>query len=256
MDSMRSLNRSLPKAKKPVSASHADVGQSFREAALTVTNLYKSAIAEIDKSHAEGYQEALRDLVGFLDRENLGVGDGEGWKIRQWATERVDGALHGHSNSDSDDEITEEKEEKRARSSSPVVERNSTPEEIRTSEPPHAEIVHRSDSAPPIQMEASTAENEMDLPQTVFQFSSPHAWPSNNGNDSAGPDMAGRRTFAAPRRPSRPNRNLQRAAVSNFFSLGNGAGQKRKLMPDLFNIDGVNDRRDGQGGGSKRGRMP
>jgi hypothetical protein len=214
--------------------------------------LYKSAIAELDKTRTDGYQEALEDLIGFLDRENLGVGDGEGWRIRQWAMERLDGALPGSNNSDSDEEILEEK---RARSSSPVMERNSSPEETRSSAPPHAESTHRPDSAPPVQIEDATpAETEINFPQSMFHFSSPVAYPTANSNDSAGPDLSStaRRAFATPRRSStRPSRNLQRAAASNLFSLGNGAGQKRKMM-DFFNLDGLNDRRDGPGGGSKR----
>lgn len=255
---MRSLNRSLPKTKQPSPAPQPEITQTFRAAALTVTNLYKSAIAEIDKAHGEGYQDALRDLVAFLDREKLGGADGEGWKIRQWAAERFDGTIPLQHSSDSDEEVVEEKEAKRARSSSPAMERISSPEDNRTSEPPHAESIHRSDSAPPpAHTEPTTTDMSMDLPQTVFQFSSPQTWPSNNNtNDSAGPDMSGRRAFATPRRTSRPGRNLQRTAVSNLFSLGNGAGQKRKLMQEYFNIDGINnDRRDGTGGGSKRGRM-
>lgn len=255
---MRSLNSSLPKTKQLSPLPQHDVTQSFRAAALTVTNLYKSAIAEIDKSHAEGYQEAVRDIVGFLDRENLGVRDGEGWKIRQWANERLEGAVPTQNNSsDSDDEASEDKEEKRARSSSPTMDRNSSPEEIRVHEPPQADSTHRSDSAPPpVRMETSSTEISMDPPQTVFQFSSAHPWPSNNlVNESAGPDISGRRTTASPRRAPRPGRNLQRTAASNLFSLGNGAGQKRKLMQEYFNIDSVHDRRDGPGGGSKRGRM-
>jgi hypothetical protein len=41
-------------------------------------------------------------------------------------------------------------------------------------------------------------------------------------------------------------------------SLGNGAGQKRKLVNDIFNVDFNHDRRDREGpggGGPKRGRM-
>lgn len=164
---MRSLNTSLPKTRKPTPTPQPDVHQSFRTAALTVTNLYKSALADLDKSRTEGYQEALEDLVGFLDKENLGVGDGEGWKIRQWAMERLDGALPGHSNSDSDEEILEEK---RARSSSPVMERNLSPEEVHLE--PTEDPAHRSDSAPPVHMESSTTAN-MIPPQSVFHFSSP-----------------------------------------------------------------------------------
>ncbi|KAF2020375.1 hypothetical protein BU24DRAFT_382242 [Aaosphaeria arxii CBS 175.79] len=259
MDSMRSLNRSLPKTKSLSQASQPDVTQSFRAAALTVTNLYKSAMAEIDKSHAEGYQEALKDILALMDRENLGAREGEGSRIRNWVSERVDGSLPGNSNSDSEEEIMEEKEEKRVRSSSPALERNVSPEESRASESTHADIVHRSDSAPPpLPMEATTTDPESGLPTSMFQFSSPHVWPATPASESPNMD-ASRRPLATPRRTPRTNRSMQRAAAQNIFSLGNGAGQKRRMMQDFFNIDGLNDRREGGGGGggggSKRGRM-
>jgi len=165
---MRSLNKSLPKARKPVPTPQPDLHQSFRTAALTVTNLYKSALADLDKSRSDGYQEALEDLIGFLDKENLGVGDGEGWRIRQWAMERLDGALPGPSNnSDSDDEVLDEK---RARSSSPVMDRNSSPEEAHV-EP--TDSVLRPDSPPP-PVHVETSSTLMEPPQGIFHFSSPH----------------------------------------------------------------------------------
>jgi hypothetical protein len=254
MDSMRSLNKSLPKTRKRTPTPQLDVHRSFRTAALTVTNLYKSALADLEKTRTDGYQEALEDLVGFLDKENLGVGDGEGWRIRQWAMERLDGALPAHSNSDSEEEITEEK---RARSSSPAMERDSSPEKLHPEASTMADPSCPSDSTSPPHMEASTA-NSMPQ-QNIFHFSSPQAYPVNN-DDATGPDApsVARRNFATPRRPSnRPSsRNLQRSLAQNLLSLGNGGGQKRKLMQDFFNIDSFNDRRDGPGGGgSKRGRM-
>ena len=258
---MRSLNTSLPRPGRPARASKPDLLQSFKAAAATVTNLYKAAQADLDNSKADGYQEALEDLIGFLDKQNIGVGDGEGWRIRQWAMERIQGGLPGKTDSDSEDEVVDEK---RARSSSPVLDRNASPEAVRSSEPPHAENPARSDSAPPPQqMEATLTDTDMTPPQAVFQFSSPVAYPSNNTTqDISTSDLhaASRRAFPSPRRPSnRSQRNLHRTAASNLFSLGNGAGQKRKLMQDFFNIDAFSDRRDrdgsGGGGGNKRGRM-
>lgn len=251
---MRSLNKSLPKTRR-----QPDVHQSFRTAALNVTNLYKTALADLDRARSDGYQEALDELLAFLDKENLGVGDGEGWRIRQWATERLDGALPKHMNSDSDEEYLDDK---RARSSSPIMERNLSPDETRTTEPV-VDISQRSDSAPPpVQMEATTAEADTSPLHHVFQFSAPQDYPADSTNDNAATDMsaAARRAFPTPRRPSnRPSssRNLQRSAAQNLFQLGNGAGQKRRLMQDFFNVDGFNDRRDGSsgGGGPKRGRM-
>jgi len=250
MDSMRSLNKSLPKTRR-----QPDVHQSFRTAALNVTNLYKSALADLDKARTDGYQEALDELLGFLDRENLGVGDGEGWRIRQWATERLDGALPKQSGSDSDDEYLDDK---RARSSSPIMERNLGMDDAHTLDPV-AETSQRSGSLPsPVEMEATTTEADMSSLHHVFQFSTPQEFPSISTNDNASADVsaAARRAFPTPRRPSNrsTSRNLQRSAAQNLFQLGNGAGQKRRLMNDFFNVDGFNDRRDGSSGGPKRGR--
>lgn len=246
MDSMRSLNKSLPKT---------DVHQSFRTAALQLTNLYKSAVADVDRARSDGYQEALDDLLTFLDKENLGVGDGEGWRIRQWATERFDGSRHANSDEDDENDL----DDKRARSSSPIMERNSSPEATRTSGT-HADAAQRSDSAPPVQLETSITEPEMSPLHQVFQFSAAQPYPSGVNTDNAFGDFsaAARRAFPTPRRERHPNRpsgrNLQRAATQNLFQLGQGAGQKRRMM-DSFHPDGSNDRRDGTGGGPKRGRM-
>ncbi|CAN8106223.1 unnamed protein product [Discula destructiva] len=62
----------------------------FRTAALSVTKLYKSSIDAQRKARAEGYQDCLDELLQFLDKEDLGLNDGEGWKIRAWANERLE----------------------------------------------------------------------------------------------------------------------------------------------------------------------
>jgi hypothetical protein len=252
MDSMRSLNTSLPKTRR-----QPDVHQSFRTAALNVTNLYKSALADLDRARSDGYQEALDELLGFLDRENIGVGDGEGWRIRQWATERLDGVRPKQPSSDSDEDDVYDK---RARSSSPIMEHNLIADEIHASQP--IADAHRSDSAPPppVQMETTTTEADPSSLDHVFQFSAPVSYPPANTNDTTVSEFAAaaRRAFPNPRRTSHraSPRNLQRSAAQNVLQLGNGAGQKRRLMQDFFNIDGPTDhRRDGSSGGSKRGRM-
>jgi hypothetical protein len=256
MDSMRSLNTSLPKTRRGRPAPQPDTHQSFRTAALTVTTLYKTALADMDRSRADGYQDALEDLIGFLDKENLGVGDGEGWRIRQWATERLDGEVPVQSTSDSGDE--ELADDQRARSSSPIMDRNSSPEDSRLVEAIAAPNHHRCDSAPLPTSSSPTFEADMAPLPPMFQFSSPQPYPSNNPSDNPPYDhsAAARRAFPTPRRQSQRSsaRNLQRSAAQNLFSLGSGAGQKRRIAHEFFNIDS-NDRRDGGGGGSKRGRM-
>lgn len=253
---MRSLNTSLPKTRR-----QPDVHQAFRTAALNVTNLYKSALADMDRARAEGYQEALDELLALLDRENLGVGDGEGWRIRQWATERLDGAQPRQSSSDSDDDYVEDR---RARSSSPVMQANPNADDTRTVDDHAVELAPRCDSAPPpLPMEASTTEADTSALHHVFQFAAPQTLPSGptgsttDSHTSTDLSAAARRAFSGPRRPNRSaSRNLQRSAAQNLLQLGSGAGQKRRLMSDAFNMDSFNDRRDGSsGGGPKRGRM-
>jgi hypothetical protein len=252
MDSMRSLNKSLPKTKR-----QPDVHQSFRTAALNVTNLYKSALADLDRARTDGYQEALEELLGFLEKENIGTGMGEGWRIRQWAADRLEGALPKQAGSDSEEDDIDDK---RARSSSPIMEHSVVTEDSGTRDG-LVEAAYRSDSAPPpLQMEANTPEGELSPLNHVFQFSTPQSLPShNNNNDAAVSDFAAaaRRAFPNPRRTSNRSgsRNLQRSAAQNLLQLGNGAGQKRRIMNDFFNVDGFNDRRDGSSGGPKRGRM-
>ncbi|PHH61931.1 hypothetical protein CDD81_7736 [Ophiocordyceps australis] len=58
----------------------------FKAAALSLTKLYKTSSVRETKALSEGYQTCLEDLLGFLDKENLGLDDGEGWKIRAWIT--------------------------------------------------------------------------------------------------------------------------------------------------------------------------
>lgn len=105
MDSMRSLNRSLPTsttAARP--APPEQLLQAFKQAALSVTNLYKSAATDHETIRQIGYQDALDDLLKFLDRENLGLQDGEGWRVRQWATARYDGSAHTQNSDDEEEE--------------------------------------------------------------------------------------------------------------------------------------------------------
>jgi hypothetical protein len=250
MDSMRSLNKSLPKTKR-----QPDVHQSFRTAALNVTNLYKSALADLDRARSDGYQEAIEELMHFLDKENIGTGIGEGWRIRQWAAERLEGAPKQPGSDSEEDEL----DDKRARSSSPIMEHNMAPEDARAAGSA-AGATYRSDSAPPpVQTEATIVDGDAAPLNHVFQFSAPQPYPPSNANDAAVSDFAAaaRRAFPQPRRSSnRPSsRNLQRSAAQNLLQLGNGAGQKRRIMQDFFNVDGFNERRDGSSGGPKRGRM-
>jgi len=260
MDSMRNLNTSLPSAPRRKRAKQPDVHQSFRSAALTVTNLYKAALADIDNSRVEGYQDALEDLIDFLDRENLGVGDGEGWRVRQWATERFDNAhQRAQATSDSDEDG---QEERRARSSSPAMDRAHSPEASRTEPPQDATTNIRSDSAPPAQSEVQTmaVDPATSTPRSMFTFQSPLTYPTSNSGtgmtNNETPTANRRSEFSSPRRSTNRSSGRIRPASQNSLNLGNGAGQKRKFpLNEFFNVDNIGDRRDGSGGGGKRGRL-
>ena len=252
---MRSLNTSLPSASRRKRAKQRDVHQSFRSAALTVTNLYKAALADIDNARSEGYQDALEDLIDFLDKENMGVSDGEGWRVRQWATERFEAAQRGQNTSDSDEDAAEER---RARSSSPAMERVGSPEMSRA-DPPQSAPTPRSDSAPPAQPEVRTMAVDPEPAHNIFTFRASTTLPIHTSNEpvvSEATPVSRRPEFSSPRRPSnRPSTRI-RPSQQALLNLGNGAGHKRKhALNEFFNVDSsFSDRRDGNGGG-KRGRM-
>jgi hypothetical protein len=79
MDSMDSLHGSLPFTSRRRNA----VLVPFRETARTLTNLFKTASAEIDRAYTDGARDALDQLLGQMDRESLGLSEGEGWRVRQ-----------------------------------------------------------------------------------------------------------------------------------------------------------------------------
>ncbi|KAI5281037.1 hypothetical protein KEM54_003429, partial [Ascosphaera aggregata] len=93
MDSMRSLNTSLPPA--GAQSAHTEPPEellsAFKTAALSVTSLYRTSVAGQAHARHEGYQQALEDIKTFLDREGLAVDSIDGAKIRYWLDERIDG---------------------------------------------------------------------------------------------------------------------------------------------------------------------
>ena len=270
---MRSLNTSLPRSprKKRSSQPPEQLIQAFKTAALSVTNLYKTAAADQKIARETGYQEALDELLTFLDRENIGLDDGEGWRIRQWATERLDGNPPVIATSDDEEDRVEVAD--RARSSSPVVQRvtdrdqprqasrSASPTQPATAPAPTSVTT----SAPTIVNMQTTTEN--------FTFRSPHPYPQDTNMqapDSA--EISG--TFSSPQTQAMPtsavrvevmprgSRTLHRNGRNNARSTTNVrlpasiTGSKRRFpYPDYFDIGSLGDGKDGQGGGGKRGRF-
>ena len=268
MESMRNLRTSLPSAaRRQASQPPEELMQAFKQAALSVTTLYKTAASEQARGYQEGYQDALEELLRFLDKENLGLQDGEGWRVRQWATERYQVSDHQHDNEE------EAEDDARARSSSPVSQRKDIPESATPQS--HAEhvtsnnIVPRSESAPPI----GAVGNSESLPrQTMTTFTIPASEftfqsmvqpqmtnemeMSGAEHNASGPENSPSHVQINLRaRQSRSTRRDTRALNSR---LGPGAGAKRSFPAiDFFDFSGFNGRdgRDNFNGGGKRGRL-
>lgn len=261
MDSMRSLNTSLPRASPVKSEPPEQILQAFKAAALSVTNLYKTAAADQVRARSEGYQDALDDLLTFLDKQNIGLSDGEGWRIRRWATERLDGReQHGESDEDID---------------------NAEPPLAASRTESSTHIPNRCPS--PVRIEPQVAEHveptQMQPPTSNFTFRSSHAYPLDadlNSSDAEGQESghaslessiaslsqgqsSHSTTNSARNRPS--NRQISSNRHDNRSSrLGRSSGHKRKVnLGDFFDLGNLGIHRDGfggaGGGGGKRARF-
>ncbi|KAL1310659.1 hypothetical protein AAFC00_000926 [Neodothiora populina] len=277
MDSLRNLRTSLPRT-SPASGSPHELLNAFKAAALSVTNLYKTAATEQARTRAAGYQDALDDLLTFLDLENLGLGvDGEGWRVRQWATERYHGTAGGHS--DDEDEREEQQQEPVTRQESPEVHRKqeqheqtndpSSPSATRQEEDVKVEAVPIAHNNPDMSTFRSSLpypsgnhdrDTEMDAPSlpsdhasatasgTQQQHSSPVAL--NLGSRQRSNRNIHRHTSNGNNRSTSFNNNNNNNNNTTTSSLGVGAGSKRR-MPDFFDISGF-----GGFGGSPFGGNP
>lgn len=241
---MRSLNRSLPRTSPQRRTQQPQQGQppedllsAFKAAALSVTTLYKSAAQLQIPAKAAGYQEALEDLLHFLDKENLGLCDGEGWSVRQWATERLDGNNTGHNESE-DDEEQQEEDDKVVESSAPA------PTESKDS-------TQDEDLTGSVELSAKDEERNATPPQSTitslgsdasFTFRAPLALPTNHDRDNMDGIVRENHdstTHSHPRH--RRQRTQQRPGNSVRASLGAGAGSKRRFpLGDFFDLSGIN----------------
>ncbi|ROT35638.1 hypothetical protein SODALDRAFT_353277 [Sodiomyces alkalinus F11] len=271
MESMRSLNTSLPgtssQRQTALNDSPEQLLDAFKAAALSVTKLYKTSAASQTKARLDGYQDCLDDLLAFLDRENLGVGDGEGWRIRKWATERLDGRESPSQAVESDDEA-----EKAERASSPDLARINSGTHLTAM---REENRTRTDSAPPT-IPASTDEPASFVVPSLdaFTFQSSHHFPAQDthmnianldlsdsrSHDSlpthTGPASANATTTRTARSRQHPGSG-PRLGSRQANQLGRVAGSKRKLnFAEIFDLGslGYDKNMFGPGGGGKRSR--
>lgn len=261
---MRSLNTSLPRS-TPRRQPPEKLLSQFKAAALSVTNLYKDAIHEHDQAKEAGYQEAIEDLLHFLDRENLGLGDGEGWKVRQWATERCDGTA-----SQTSDEEERMESERPDRSSTPSTSRKeAVPEPTSRPTQPPAPTAESTPAPQPASAPSSQSQDDSLAAPAVFTFSAGPTYPqrqdfemdaqsSDNNATPPAPDGAPVSVSVLPRgsRTQHRHNNLSRPhARPSTREPPAAIGSKRKLaFPDFFDLSGMNNSKDMFGGG-KRGRF-
>ncbi|KAJ0291774.1 hypothetical protein COL940_000065 [Colletotrichum noveboracense] len=262
MDSMRSLNTSLPGASAGKQAAQNDSPEqlldAFKNAALSVTKLYKASAAAQSKARMDGYQDCLDDLLAFLDKERIGLGNGDGRRIRSWATERLEGRENSQ-NAESDDEA-----DKPETTSSPNLNHSNSETQLQE------ETQMRTDSTSPAAPQPAQEEPKI-MPITVpsqdtFTFQSAHAWPpqppqqdaylnlanldlsdSSRTHDGANANPASR--TSRPRHPA----NIPRSASRQGNNLGRGAGSKRKInFAEIFDLSSLD--KNMFGGGPKRSR--
>jgi hypothetical protein len=269
---MRSLNTSLPRtspSKQPAIEPPEQLLQAFKNAALSVTTLYKTAAADQSRARSEGYQDALDELLAFLDREDIGLSDGEGWRIRRWATERLDGRDAVSQQMESDDET-----EKAESGSSPVLERRhpSTtatraaspraepePVPVVVPEPTPAPAVDQSSMAPPngtftfrssYPYPQDTEMNELDPSNSSGQALDATIVSHGSQNPSASITIT-RPSRAASRHGSQTGRHNTRATNTPSRT----SGQKKKMnFSEFFDIGNLGHGKDGFAGGGKRAK--
>ncbi|CAG8949883.1 hypothetical protein HYFRA_00004211 [Hymenoscyphus fraxineus] len=252
---------------------------AFKAAALSVTTLYKTAAQNQSKARADGYQDALDELLAFLDKEDIGLSDGEGWRIRRWATERLDGR-DSVSHAESEDENPMDKADG---TSSPVIQRSQSatrlspnPKFARAGSPQRVETVLPTANIPPPVSDPTpppqpVAQPPIMPPQSFFSFRSSHPYPQDTDSPVADLEMTDNTrtsghdnsvqstnpgiTITRPQRnASRHNTHSARTGTRSSGTIGKGAGQKRKInMHEFFDIGNVT--KDNFGGGGKRGRF-
>ncbi|KAI9805639.1 MAG: hypothetical protein M1833_005131 [Piccolia ochrophora] len=271
MDSMRSLNTSLPTSPskaRPYDPPE-DLLQAFKSAALSVTNLYKTAASDQSQARQAGYQDALEHLVNFLDKEQLGLKDGEGRKIRRWAAERYERSGHSQAPQNGVESEDEKVDGDRVRPTSPVEHRRESPTDpsshLSTRSPsplpslqdqPH--IVHASD--------AFTFRSQVSFPHhsdSDMDIAPQDGTPSTHGANQGATQHANVSTpsvrLEVVPKVTRNRHNGNAGRLSNRSTnthglLGTGAGAKRRLpFGEFFDI-GSGNGKDSFGSGPKKGR--
>lgn len=213
----------------------------FKAAALSVTKLYKTSALAESRARSDGYQDCIEDLLSFLDREDIGLCDGEGWRIRRWATERLDGQPPKTQTTESEDET-----DKRERTTSPEMTRS-------VPELPQPQPQAKVDTTPP-SPEVEEPYRFTVPSQENFTFESSHQYPNIATLDLSDSRSHEGGSFSSARSAkARFNGNSSKSSLRPGANLGRGAGSKRRMDFDDF-FGGLMGGKDPFTGSSKRSR--
>ncbi|KJZ78715.1 hypothetical protein HIM_02106 [Hirsutella minnesotensis 3608] len=211
----------------------------FKAAALSVTKLYKTSALAESRARSEGYQDCLEDLLTFLDREHLGLRDGEGWKVRAWATERHEGRDAALQVTESEDEVDRS-------------DRTNSPEITRTTSEPQPSIQRPTEPSAPEVVAVPEEPARFVVPtQDTFTFQSSHPYPNIATLDLSDTRHDG--TSLQPSRSSKSRPGGTKSGSRTSGHLGRGAGTKRRWDFDDF-FGGCLNGKDPFGNGGKRSR--
>ncbi|KAM0483271.1 hypothetical protein ACHAPX_002721 [Trichoderma viride] len=217
----------------------------FKAAALSVTQLYKTSAKAEARARVGGYQDCLDDLLLFLDKQSIGLDDGEGWRIRRWATERLDGREAGHQSTESEDET-----DKGERTTSPEASRASAEPSVSTPAPIQSRT-HSPAAAVPAPPPANEEPTHFVIPtQEAFTFHS--NYPNIATLDLSDPRPQDVSSFP-PSFSSKFGSSSSRNGPRSSSHHSRGVGAKRKMDFDDF-FGGCFDSKDSAGNGSKRSR--
>lgn len=222
---------------------------SFKAAALSLTKLYKISLSTQAKARTDGYQDCLEDLLAFLEKESVGLGEGEGKKVRKWATERLaEGRDAASASPESEDET-----DKAEPASSPEIHRSSSIAQLSN---PRNEASMRDSAPPQVVAVTPTPEAEVVVPTLdTFNFQSQHPYPPylNLANLDLSDSHNANTTSSPVSRPSKTRHG--NGARTNSRTVARVSGQKRKLnIAEIFDLGSLGSGKDPFGGGGKRNR--
>jgi hypothetical protein len=245
-----------------MSAEANELLDAFKAAALSVTKLYKTSAQAQTKSRADGYHDCLEDLLSFLDKENIGMRNGDAHRVRKWVMDRMEGRDSTSPPLESDDEA--ERSDTPQVLSSPHMARGvpAAAQRLKDKE----EALTRDASAPPVlttvPIPPSPAVEEVDIivpSQDNFNFSATHPYPHDEAMRLANLNLSDPQTISPSnaRATSRGGRN-RNGRTGARTTLGRGAGQKRKVnLAEIFDLGSLEygNGRDMFGSGGKRSRF-